>query len=138
MKKIILTTIILIGSIVISNGQDVKPESLSVKEKSGQQKEKNAKIERQSNQLSEMDKVVTLSEDQRSKIAEINKVHNTKMKAVRMKYSKLQGEERKNMKSEMDEIQEERKKKVRTILTDEQEEKWKSHQKKKKQSVIAK
>lgn len=85
------------------------------------------------NQTSEMDKIVGLNEDQKNKIAVINKEQNEKAKAIRMKYSKDESSDKSVMKTEIKAIQQDRKQRVRQVLTPAQKVKWKEHKQAKKE-----
>lgn len=80
--------------------------------------------------IDEMDKVVTLTEKQKSEMNTINQEHNATMRAIRMKYR--DAEEKSPMKAEIQKAQQDRKNKIHAVLDEEQKAKWKAHKKSEK------
>ena len=138
MKKIFLSTLFLLGTILISNAQEAKIEGQSVRKEIPQNKKFEGKVEKQNKRASEMDEVVGLTTKQKVEVANINMEQNTKMKTVRLKYAEQKAEGRESMQAEIKEIQKERKTRTKEVLTPEQKQKWKQHQKSKKEKLETK
>lgn len=90
-------------------------------------------LEKQDKRIAELNEVVALTAGQQSKIADINKQQNEKLRAVYVKYNSVKNEDSKALgKEDMKKINAERKDMIKSVLTKEQQEKWSAYEATKK------
>ena len=129
MKKIGIFTAALLIGLTTAFAQSEKQPVREVKKGHPHAK---AKAEKQERHMTNMDKTVNLSEEQKAEIAKINKASTENTRAIRMSYKDK--EDKSGMKAEMKKAQDERQNKVHSVLTEEQKKKMEESKVKKEAS----
>lgn len=128
MKKIILMTAFLAGTVMVSNAQEVIKENKAPKAKANPAKA-NTKMktpeERAQKSVDHLNKTVTLTDDQKTKVYDLALNRAKSVDAIKEKYKGQEGS-KEAAKGEIIAVKKEYRKSVKAILTPEQIEKLKA------------